>query len=630
MKSKCSASRKVLDVSVLKEHSKVTSHELEKRYEQLSIFYQSSEGVLRKEGHLQSARNYLAIILSVDTLLGQVEDNLKAINPTYDMEDKMCSHYISLFEDLIPPVTSICKINMLLKNHKVRHLKAMILSRIKNITSTLEEHYRSIVTYLLEKIRWPAHKCPDESLPIQDPLEKLLKAMFILQRVIIEEKRDKRLVCSVFSEPLTLRFRFNFRGEAKTNNIYKPEWQFAYVNNLLEDPSDFFFDQLNSIIHSIGIKDFNIKHEVLRDIIEEIKAKLQVDFKLIQVKHTTDPGIENEEVNALIFHTLTEMIDFEKDLDVYYNYPNCQEYPRPMDIIFDSNDLFEKWKQLELDYARTFFKQALNSSDAWDRYLSKSIPEGDDPTKVPKHTITLIHYLENQRERCLHLGRHRYKDILPFYDGQKTLISDYIGELNYMLEDYYGIINVHDYSKLCMLTNATTFCKNTLCEWENNPFYLDLFLIDNQKEDVLMKSPFYDHINELSAFGKELIKKLAFYSLETFGTFFRKYINGTIKYQDGNISPPILDAIHTLLNGVESISLSLNFESFKKYCKVVTIKLSDMMFDRIKSKNSFKPESVKQIRIDMEYIIAQITGPLQTSANICSSIFDYLNQLDSD
>lgn len=593
----------------LKDFFDAQSNDLQKKHQELSLFYGSTEVHIEREAILVNARNYMVLLLQTDRLIGYVETSLNSINfNTKDLNDSIWDDTISTMDGLLSRILTMCTIKKGLTNVNVDHLKQMISDRLENISHIFEARCKELLRYLLEKIEWPQHRFREQSLTITEPLHRILKFIFVSQGLLYTHKSESSWIVDVFSEPLAVRYRYNFRGKEKTNNIYKPEWQFVYINKLMLDQST-FFEYINDIIQDLNVS-FNIKHEVMKNIITEVKTKILFDINVIMKKSSNDSDIlsmDESTMDSLLFHTISEIIDFERDLEITYGYPSSQSYPRPMDIFFDETSLYEKWISLELFYSRSFFKEALHSPDAWSRYLESTLPLEDDPYRIPNHVVTLFNYLSIQRERCCNLGRHRFIKLLKFFEGQKTLISDYFGELYYMLDTYVGIVDIESFAQLCKIINSTEYCRSTLKEWDNNDFYLDLLLYENDNQ-ISTKSPFYEQLNELKDLKKALIGKLVFLSTESFSKAYRKYINGKIKNNSHSVSQKIIDCVYNLWRGVNLIEETLNKKSFHQYSIKLALKVDETIAHRLESKTHMSKESFEQIEFDLNYIIEQFKG----------------------
>lgn len=524
---------------------------------------------------------------------------------------------LSNLDKISKQLVSFNKICSKAKSLNLKHIRNMIEEQTEYIKGHLEEHLKFMIKYLFDKIKWPMTILDPTSFSYKEDLENIIRITFKYQSLLELAPENKlfnfhsHLITPWFfdamSYPLVIRYKYNFRGRQKTNNIFKPEWSFTFINNLMSTHVE-FIDYITNYIQSLGYWKIDARYELLKGLIIEVNEKLFTDLlTIIEMDHTSENtdkklNLTPEVAESLLFHIFTEIIDFDKSLIEIYDYPkNMLYFPRPSDIFFDYEPIFTKWLNLELSYSRLNFKDSLNEQNAWERYFD-SIPLHIDSERVPKNTYILFNYLSVQRERCEIIRDDKNNKVFSFFEGQRQLILDYIGEIKFIAKsDFIGKVSVQEIGKLCSMCNAIIYSKKVLKEWEDLEFYLRMFNweIENKKVDI--ESPFEYEIKKLKNTFKLLIDDIIFDSTSEFFEQLRDYRNkiSSIITNDGTVSYPMQNMIYNLKKWINAVFNSLNLYGFKKYWINLAQNIDNYICDNILTSN----QTNIQLKCDIEAII---------------------------
>lgn len=235
--------------------------------------------------------------------------------------------------------------------------------------------------------------------------------------------------------------------------------------------------------------------------------------------------LSDEAISALLSHTINEILDFEKTLTDMYEYPRgkSSEYPRPIDVL-SHEDYHALWLDLEVTTMKAHLKAALSASDAWERQYA-TIPESDDPSRVPRHCFVLFNVLSILQERYSLLGSGREDQMLPFLEAQMDILGEYLDELKDLQSSSLRGLDPLPYLKqCCILYNAAWYARKSLEEWGSQSLYLELFMYHKglTDPDQLHGSVFDSLVQQCKALCKHNLKLMCDKSLAIFAAAFHK------------------------------------------------------------------------------------------------------------
>lgn len=254
-------------------------------------------------------------------------------------------------------------------------------------------------------------------------------------------------------------------------------------------------------------------------------GKLPLKGSSSNAPSSSSKSISEETVNAVLSHTINEILDFEKTLSDMYEYPRgkASEYPRPIDVLAQ-DEYHSVWLSLEVTTMRAHLRAALDASDAWERQYA-TIPESDDPSRVPRHCFVLFNVLSILQERYSLLGSGREEQMLPFLEAQMDILGDYLDELKDLQSSTLRGLEPLPYLKqCCVLYNAAWYARKSLEEWGSQSLYLELFMHHKglTDPDQLHGSLFDSLIQQCKALCKHNLKLMGDKTLGIFANSFHK------------------------------------------------------------------------------------------------------------
>jgi hypothetical protein len=138
----------------------------------------------------------------------------------------------------------------------------------------------------------------------------------------------------ILLEPIIKGFKFHFEGSKATNKIEKPEWYLSHINSLITSHNDFILYKLQPILNSLEIYHFDIKQEFIKGLLKTIVNKLENQIPLL---------LEN---SNLFYHTINELLSFQKNLKINHNYSNDNSI-QSLQPFYNSQLSLNKWIKLE-------------------------------------------------------------------------------------------------------------------------------------------------------------------------------------------------------------------------------------------------------------------------------------------
>jgi hypothetical protein len=320
----------------------------------------------------------------------------------------------------------------------------------------------------------------------------------------------------------------------------------------------------------------------------------------------------SEMAQALLSHTINEILDFEKTLTDVYEYPsgNLIEYPRPIDVLA-MPDKHALWLELEVSSMRQHLRSALDAPDAWERQYA-TIPVSDDPARVPRHCFILFNVLSILQDRYSLLGEGREEQMSEFLEAQLAILNDYLNELKDSQAEALRALDGLEYLRqCCLMYNAAWYARKVLEEWGSQTLYIELLMWNKgiTDPDLLTGTVFDPLILQSNALCKHNLRLMADKTLQVFTNAYQKsYVRANFledrpeSDQELDVSPLLCEVLFLFREAFTKVENSLNCAAFRKFWKLLASGLNAFLFENIILKKHFHAQGASQFRTDVQAI----------------------------
>ncbi|KYQ93975.1 hypothetical protein DLAC_04867 [Tieghemostelium lacteum] len=337
-------------------------------------------------------------------------------------------------------------------------------------------------------------------------------------------------------EPLIKGFKYHFQTSRVTNILEKPEWPIHYVKKLIKDHSSYLNLLEGTLVRSHGIHYIDIHHWFISGLVETINAKFKSEISLF---------LEKSEYRKFFYHTMEEIIGFQKYLQEVYSYPNPVEFGQiKSDIglhlgpgkdlvqialpfsLFRDPFIFDRWLQLEIKSCNEYFNTMMVNSDRFTLFYKDEFPDVDQ-MKPTNSAYNLISLLRSLKDRYWLLSDTSLQ-FQFFIQIQMDLLLKYKHELSIVLpsdrflsswssrsnqSDPWSEIQLRE---ICLIYNSIHYIVSVLHEWDDELLYIEIYDYMNSQNDQTLSSSKGDEsfsaftpvINNFKLLGKQLIRKL--------------------------------------------------------------------------------------------------------------------------
>ena len=268
----------------------------------------------------------------------------------------------------------------------------------------------------------------------------------ILSRFVTPSRAIEELL-----NPLQKRFAYHFSGNRPTNRRDKPEWYLRQILQWIGDHIKFIETYIQPVY---GGGDALL--EFSRGLVQLAVEKLIKESALILAD------------DAVLAHTIGEVLSFETDLRSSYDYPSSQ--PSPL-LILTQPHFFSRWIDLEKAFAVDKMDVLLSSEKTWSCVGGYDGTEEDDG-------VRLTHCAEGFLQMLLAIT-DRYKTLpqpghrLQFLDLQLDLLDEFrIRLLQLARQDAFLDLQAlakNSSNNICAILNTVSAVVNVLTDWSDLP-----------------------------------------------------------------------------------------------------------------------------------------------------------------
>jgi len=398
-----------------------------------------------------------------------------------------------------------------------------------------------------------------------------------------DEINDRLWAIDMILEPLIRGFKYHFQTARVTNIIEKPEWPIHYIKKLIRQYSP-FLSILQRSLERNNIFFVDVHQWFISGLVDTLKYKFRIDIRVFLEK----PDI----YKGYFYHTMEQIVDFQRFLSEEYSYPNPIEYgtlkgsninstsssnvnnndnltsitsilnnktpPVPFSI-FQEKEIFDRWLQLEVNSCDEYFDTLLKNTDRFKPYYRDVFPDIDQ-LKPTNSSYELINLLNQVTERYSLLT-----DTAPqfefFIKIQMDLLIRYKGELSILIDfsDHHFSWSSHkqidhiDEDQLyeyCNIFNSINYIIKILKDWDDELIFIEIYDYMNQRDKDIHYllsnsstikgdenySAFAAVISDYKSLGKLLIKHLVDSLFNTFSIKIEGYLKkGTFSTSKYNI-----------------------------------------------------------------------------------------------
>mmetsp|Transcript_5215 Transcript_5215/g.5873 ORF Transcript_5215/g.5873 Transcript_5215/m.5873 type:complete len:777 (-) Transcript_5215:9501-11831(-) len=565
-----------------------------------------------------------------------------------------------------------------INNEVVQQLSEALDKKIISFRSKLEEEFKN----LLEEIKWLAPKSEKRSIPqakvasIHTYMSKLFEVQSINDT---PEYPETWWAFDILLEPIIVRFNYHFNTANKeTNKLSKPEWALNFIENFLSENLLYL-----KLVVGDTIKSFSgiIDYEIITTLLNPVREKM---FKMINSINENIARLEERKENReksgrILSHLIFELSSFDQRLRNVYKFnpyvkdiaiaPSKKWMGLTGDILLhgDIEDLAAlNWLNFEFELATERFNteiiqsekafkidfdyQASQEYKVFHERLLKPTYSAYNLTKLfnnlTSHHKTLnivkyqLKYVSNIQLKLIDLYHDKLKQLLRSFNDSfnlKLVLNFIPGGLSNDNSTNTDSNNTKNGLKgleiLTELYCLTKFISNHLEQWSEELVFIQLW---NSYKSISNKTHAFGLTifdNSMSDF-QTLLSKI----LDNYEHFFRKEIKTSLKNYVNSSQWDI--SANNNLEASSDLSLLVNnlpiYMSYLEKClsdldyylitnKIVTL-LCVVLREFIITNNQFSATGVKQLKVDFEFIIAQ----LKHSLLLLLSLNDYSNINNKD
>ncbi|KFM77078.1 RAD50-interacting protein 1, partial [Stegodyphus mimosarum] len=422
---------------------------------------------------IQCLHNYLQWILKIEDENCNMEEAMKS-----DLAHQMIEVY-SRFKSYWDEIrTSDCK-----------NLVEYVKKTVSYWHDILKEKFSRKFQKTLQNLHWPVlstnltaplNQSPDVLLKFEQLFMSIHRIALPDEFIKTEDKKESMedtvllLPLQIMLQPLQKRFVFHFMSKKPTNRLDKPEWYLTQILTWISDHTCFMEKSVQSILDKEGLSKINARIQLMRGLVYLAIMRLKSDL----------PCLLDDD--RLLSHTIDEILLFSQELQ-NQGYP--LSYPNVMALL-TTEPCFTQWRSLEHQSALEKMDKFLSLESAWkSRYQDES---DVDDMLVPESAELFVTLLLTMTERYCNLADKECQ--FSFLELQLELLDDFRLRLHQLSQCEMQDTIQPNY---CSIMNAIYYITTVLEEWNNLPFFLQLYAYKKKKLacEELLKDPDKQHMN---------------------------------------------------------------------------------------------------------------------------------------
>jgi len=345
-------------------------------------------------------------------------------------------------------------------------------SRIQRICSRLESKAISEFDSSLKGAGWPTTKelSFGNVSEVESCAEVLTRLQFETEQLPIDFPKRTCVLLDSLCQPIEKRFRFNFYGDVKTNDISRPEWFFKFILHTIENHLDY----IQKVIVPVRVdiwEEAEIPFEQLfvQRLLKLAKNKCVHILEKLEKRMSEIPDEQEENRDALqmvVGHLMAEMVRFDGSLQTIWSHWFSPSEKWWNDELLSNIWLLDTW----ISYEKRVINDSLNVLDEGmdDKWMPIGYKKGDKQTVgdqgLTKATDLFLELMNRvtpalQSFRDLRLRNRFIKEIqIPLV---VKIFVEYCEASQE--ENVYGILN------------SLHYMKSILASWGDQMLYMEVW-----------------------------------------------------------------------------------------------------------------------------------------------------------
>lgn len=350
-----------------------------------------------------------------------------------------------------------------------------------NIRGKLQSFLNTEFHNFLESAEWPVKTLQPKFYP---EFVSLFKKYLLTERnPEISSLSNPLAAFKILVEPIDLRFKYHFEGQAVTNRPDKPEWAFHHFLNIIDSHFGFLAGPVTEVLtQSEKFADRNGVYEFITAFLPSIKDKV---FSLFE---------EISESPNLLSHLVYETVLFDNALkEKYYYLPHGKTIWKGVagELLGNAN-WFQKWLAVETESAVERYLQIETATNAFEIDYDAFDSSETAPTIS---AVNLKDLLETITDHYSSLASVRFR-LRYFLAVQVNLLDKYYSRLLESMEAFDSMTSgftraVGGVSKEDMQLVTGTNGLERLCRIYGSLNYISFFLEQWGDEEVRKLLLFY-------------------------------------------------------------------------------------------------------------------------------------------
>jgi hypothetical protein len=563
---------------------------------------------------LNNTDYYLKIYLRVEDLLSSLQKIINSKQPEINKESSLENTIANLkqeeqlFDRLLEPFSDLVKIEHALNKFRSHHLNKIVRQKVEEWKQIIEQRLKKAYMSSLSLLDWPKPFAKLKDVT-EDKLQRF-KSLFItamtFQLMLQDRTKLAGKYCPLWPmdwllEPILLRFRFHFRTKQETNRADKPEWYFAFIASTFTDHEKFFV-LVQDILNSIDLAAYSPQVCVAAGLFDELAAKWAAEMTEVAIRP------------QLLTRVVAGAGALDASLDKYGD-----ERPRAMSILLRNHTVLSKWVEHEASTAKTSIQKDLQKNDAltsiWpdlEESAETNALKETNPSRSVYHLFNVLLQLTEKAQTIPALSQRYYF----FVQAHNALVADYLNEIFNMYHDKLTILDAEKITNLCMLINSCHYVINTLTEWGDQMFFLELKYyeefrdssVNEEKLLTLKGTIFTPIINKVKQFIKQMMDNLREFTMRAFKStsnayiYKKRIISSNLLKNDAvlHVSSEFEDALSVLQDVIARTSSTLAEKMFYKYWKKLALLINDYLFRQLVLQQYFNYNGALQFAFDMK------------------------------
>ncbi|KAI9099506.1 TIP-1 family-domain-containing protein [Phlyctochytrium arcticum] len=574
---------------------------------------------------LDAAKEYVTLLLRVESLSTQVETNiesnmqkaLKAYEELWQIWNQNqgkenVAEELIVAPGTIPPIAPLLSADFANFNKYLNTVTSGWHLKLKtNLARKLEQ--------ALTALGWPNPiKLVPESTDSKAEAFKDAFVNLLRLRAPLVRRKDEIVFLppmEVLLQAPVLHFKYHFEGSRPTNRLDKPEWAFTRVLTAIRDHSSFLCGPVQDILRANGHESFDAKNEFIQGMLVAVMHKLRIDA----------PRLLGEA--QLLSHAINETLAFDASLrDIHlYEPPTGTAWKGCVAIFTEQAEWFQEWLAIETAAARERFEETIDADEAWE-WLDETVNDSED-LKPTQSAETFVNILETITDhyRLLPDFVHR---LAFFNEIQLPLLEDYLQEVRNGIKRHISTfhpINTPGAQRpnkasrlqmLCRYASSLHYVATVLRDWADQPFFVEFWdTLKNQAPDThdedstIFSQVIGAYEQRVARIEDILTQDIMQEFVEAMWQYDRKrnWVSGPARFPPAagdhasEITPEFCECLEALNHFLPIIFDNLPAPKAQIVLRSLASQIDDHLYKRVIMRSRFNSAGARQVRVDITY-----------------------------